>query len=122
MIENSGIPKWYRFKVNFIRFGIIAIFIALLYQLVCIQVFYHEKYSALALGQRLKKEVIPTRRGMIFDRNGLKLAETIRVCSVSAVPKQIKDKKKTAEALSDVLHLNTGEILYLLNKKRILFG
>ncbi|MEZ6174593.1 MAG: penicillin-binding protein 2 [Candidatus Scalinduaceae bacterium] len=118
MIENNGIPKWYRFKVNFIRFGIIAIFIALLYQLVCIQIFYHEKYSALALGQRLKKEVIPTRRGMIFDRNGLKLAETIRVRSVSAVPKQIKDKKKTAEALSDVLHLNTGEILYLFNKKK----
>ncbi len=117
-MDKNGGDKKYRIKVNVIRFGMIAIFAALLYQLVSIQILDSEKYSSLALGQRLKKQELPTKRGLIFDRNGLKLAETIRVCSISAVPDRIKEKKKMAQTLSNVLDLNLEKTFYLLNKKK----
>lgn len=118
LIDKSGLHRNYRIKVNVILSGIIAIFAVLLYHLVSIQILDYEKYSSLALGQRLKKQELPTKRGLIFDRNGLKLAETIRVSSVSAVPERIKDKKKTAQTLSNLLHLNQENTFYLLNKKK----
>ncbi|GJQ57299.1 MAG: penicillin-binding protein [Candidatus Scalindua sp.] len=117
-MDKKDLPKGYRIKVNVIRYGIISIFVVLIYHLVCIQILDCEKYSSLALGQRLKKQELPTKRGMIFDRNGLVLAETIRVCSISAVPERVRDKKKTAQTLSEVLGVNQEKAFYLLNKKK----
>ena len=97
---------------------IFVIFAALLYQLVRIQIFDHKKYTSLAFSQQFQKQDIPTRRGVIFDRNGLKLAESVQVSSVFADPLVIKDKKKTAQVVSQVLGLNKTKVEKLLNKKK----
>jgi len=86
--------------------------------LVRIQIFDHKKYTSLAFSQQFKKQDIPTRRGVVFDRNGLTLAESVQVSSVFADPLAIKDKKKTAQAISQVLGLNKTEVEELLNKKK----
>jgi len=99
-------------------FCVFAIFSALLYQLVRIQIIDHKKYCDLAFSQQCKKQDIPTRRGLIFDRKGSKLAESIQVGSVFADPLFIKDKKKTSKILSDVLGLNKAQVAKLLNKKK----
>ena len=83
-----------------------------------IQIIDHKKYSSLAFSQQYKKQDIPTRRGLIFDRSGLKLAESIQVGSVFADPLLITEKKKTAKILSDVLGLNKAKVANLLNKKK----
>lgn len=97
--------------------GIFVIFFALLYQLIRIQILDHKKYSKLALSQQYKKLEIPTRRGLIFDRNGVKLAESIQVNSVFADPLLVRDKERIAQTIANVLHLNTGKVLNLLNKQ-----
>ncbi|MCP5005693.1 MAG: penicillin-binding protein 2 [Planctomycetes bacterium] len=118
LMDKSEVPKSYRIMVNVILYGIISIFVVLIYHLVCIQILDSEKYSSMALGQRLKKQELPTKRGLIFDRNGLVLAETIRVFSVSAVPERIRDKKKTTQTLSSVLRMDREGLAYRLNKKK----
>ena len=118
MIDRKKIPKCYRIKASLLYAGIFIIFLALLYQLIRIQIFDSRRYHTLALSQQFKKLEIPTRRGLVFDRNGLKLAESIQVNSVFADPLLIEDKKKTAQAISDVLGLKTSYVVRLLNSKK----
>ena len=118
MLNTNKIPKCYKIRANILCLCILVIFTALLYQLVRIQIFDHKKYTSLAFSQQFKKQDIPTRRGVIFDRNGLKLAESIQVGSVFADPLLIKEKKKTAQILSNVLSLNKEKVVNLLNKKK----
>ena len=118
MLSTNKIPKCYEIRANILCLCILVIFTALLYQLVRIQIFDHKRYTSLAFSQQFKKQDIPTRRGVIFDRNGLKLAESVQVSSVFADPLVIRDKKKTAQAISQVLDLNKTKVEKLLNKKK----
>ncbi|MEE9604987.1 MAG: hypothetical protein V3V70_05370, partial [Candidatus Scalindua sp.] len=118
MPDRKKIPKCYRIRASLLYASIFIIFLALLYQLIRIQIFDHRKYHTLALSQQFKRLEIPTRRGLIFDRNGLKLAESIQVSSVFADPLLIEDKKETAQVISDVLDLNTTDVTKLLNSKK----
>jgi cell division protein FtsI (penicillin-binding protein 3) len=121
MLNPQTIPKGCKIRANILCVCIFVIFLALLYQLICIQIIDHKKYSSLAFSQQCKKQDIPTKRGNIFDRSGKKLAESIQVSSVFANPLSIKNKKKTAQILSDVLSLNKEDkaiVVKRLNKKK----
>ena len=118
MLNTKTVSKGHKIRANILCVTILIIFSALLYQLVRIQIIDHKKYTSLAFSQQCKKQDIPTRRGLIFDRSGLKLAESIQVGSVFADPFFIKDKKKTSNILSDVLGLNKAKVAKLLNKKK----
>ncbi len=118
MLNHKKIPKGYRIRANILCVFLFIIFSALLYQLVRIQITDHKKYSSLAFSQQCKKQTIPTRRGIIFDRGGSKLAESIQVGSVYADPLFITEKKKTSKILSDVLSLKKADVIKLLNKKK----
>ena len=87
--------------------------------MVRIQIFDHKKYTSLAFSQQFQKQDIPTKRGVIFDRNGLKLAESVQVSSVFADPLVIRDKKKTAEAISQVLGLNKQKLKNYKQEKEV---
>jgi len=118
MLDTNKIPKCYKLRASILCLCILVIFTALLCQLVRIQIFDHKRYTSLAFSQQFQKQDIPTRRGVIFDRNGLKLAESVQVSSVFADPLVIRDKKKTAQAISQVLGLNKIKVEKLLNKKK----
>lgn len=118
MLSTTMIPNSYKIKANILCMSVFVIFSALVYQLIRIQIINHKKYSSLALSQQFKKEDISTRRGFIFDRSGLKLAESIQVSSVFADPLLVKDKKKTALVLSDVLSLKKAAVIDLLNRQK----
>lgn len=118
MMDRKEIPKSYRIKASLLYTIILIIFLTLLYQLIRIQILDHRKYYKLALSQQFKRLEIPTRRGSIFDRNGLKLAESIQVSSVFADPLLIEDKAETAKILSDILKLDTTRVVKLLNSKK----
>lgn len=118
MLNTNKIPKCYKLRANILCLCILVIFTVPLCKLVRIQIFDHKKYTSLAFSQQFQKQDIPTRRGVIFDRNGLKLAESVQVSSVFADPLVIRDKKKTAQAVSQVLGLNKTKIEKLLNKKK----
>ena len=92
MLNTKTVSKGHKIRANILCVTILIIFSALLYQLVRIQIIDHKKYTSLAFSQQCKKQDIPTRRGLIFDRSGLKLAESIQVGSVFADPFFIKDK------------------------------
>lgn len=97
---------------------LLVVFCVLIYQIAQIQLIDHEKYAKLASSQHLQKVELQARRGPILDRNGVKLAESLRVSSVCADPSIIKDKVTTAEKLAELLNQDVGLIYKLLNKEK----
>ncbi|GJQ48386.1 cell division protein FtsI (Peptidoglycan synthetase) [Candidatus Kuenenia stuttgartiensis] len=108
----------HRFWTNTIGFMLILVFIGLAVNLCRIQVLEHDKYLKLAKAQQSKKVALSARRGLILDRNGRKLAESLRVGSVYANPSAIKDVSLVASHLSKVLHLNPSKVSAKLEKDK----
>ena len=79
----------HKLLVNIIGTFLIAAFIALIVRLGSVQITDHDKYVGLAKQQQLKKINLPARRGMILDRNGTRLAESLELGSVCGYPPPI---------------------------------
>jgi len=53
----------------------------------------------------------PARRAVIYDRNGKKLAMTVAVDSIFALPSEIPDQANTAALLARILRTEPQEVL-----------
>lgn len=106
--------KQHKFLVNIIGTFLIAAFLALIVRLGSVQITDHNKYVDLAKQQQSKKTILPARRGMILDRNGTKLAESLQLGTVCAYPPHIKDVKTAAQQLGRVLKLKPSELTHRL--------
>lgn len=104
--------------VNIMGIFLLVIFATLIFQMARIQLFNHDIYANKAKRQHSATIEISARRGPILDRNGRKLADSIRVSSVSANPCQIKDKAAVAKKLSELLDLDETKIEELLKKDK----
>ena len=77
--------------------GIFAVLtLALWVRLVQVQVFARSYYAGLAEIQGKVRVDVDAVRGSIFDRNGKPMALSIRSCSVSARPEDVKDPSHVA--------------------------
>lgn len=66
-----------------------------------------------AYNQQTKNRTISPKRGVIYDRNGTVLAESVTVETISVTPKNIdtEDKERTAKGLSEILNLDYETVL-----------
>ncbi len=90
-------------------------FIAVIFRLVDIMLFNHEWFSAKAKFQQIRKEVIPVKRGIIFDRRGRELAINLDTESIYADPSEVASPDKVANALSERINQRPDIILAKLN-------
>lgn len=77
------------------------------------QIIKGNEYKQEAYALQTKNRTISPKRGIIYDRNGEVLAESISVESISITPKNIKseNKEKTAKGLSEILGLDYETVL-----------
>lgn len=80
-------------------------------RVVYIQVFLGEDLQSKAYEQQTRDRLIAPKRGSILDRNGVGLALTETVNTVSVIPVQVKQKEETAKYLSEMLELDYDAIL-----------
>lgn len=94
--------------------AIILLLVAgLVLRLVQLQVVDHQRFSELSQGNRLHIEPLAPTRGLIYDRNGLVVAENLPTWQLVATPEQIEDLPATLEALEalDLLDASARESL-----------
>ncbi len=75
----------------------------LLARLVYLQVLAHEHYITLSDDNRIKILPLPPNRGLIFDRNGLILADNLPSYRLELTLEQIHDIDATLDALSELV-------------------
>ena len=110
------------FKNIHIRIKIISLVIILVFLLIIGKVFYIQviqynklnKYAESLWGRNLP---IGGNRGIIYDRNGVVLADNITTTSLVIIPNQVVDKENTAKQISDILGSDYQDMLEHVSKK-----
>ncbi len=103
------------------RIKIFTLFLFLAFFLIILKVFYvqifdYKKLSYLASDLWSRDLPVEANRGRILDRNGEVLADNLTTTSLVVVPNQIKNKKKTAKALAEILNVSYEEMYKHVSK------
>ncbi|MDH3647292.1 MAG: penicillin-binding protein 2 [Gammaproteobacteria bacterium] len=64
-----------------------------------LQVVNYDYFQELSHGNRVRIEAVPPTRGLIFDRNGVLLAENLPAYQLELIPEQVGDPEETVRAL-----------------------
>ena len=110
-IRNEWLEQ-HLFRVRTIAVGVIALllFLVVAGRLVYLQVINYSHFASLAEGNRLRAEPVQAPRGLIFDRNGVPLAENRPSYELDVVPEQVPDLDATLDALSKIVALRPGDL------------
>ncbi len=71
-------------------------------RLVQLQIVNYERFSELSQGNRFRIEPLPPNRGLIFDRNGLVIAENLPNWELVAIAEEIENLDTTLTQLEDL--------------------
>lgn len=75
-----------------------------------LQVLGHQHYTTMSQANRVKLVPVPPNRGLIYDRNGVILAENRATFQVMITPEQIPDLQATLDGLAKFIPLDEQEI------------
>lgn len=109
--------KWLRFRVAILAVLFLVLFVGLLSRALHLQIISGDDLKGLADRQHTRNLVSQPERKMILDRNGQKLAATIRVDSIYADPSKISDPEQAAARLAGVLDVDRARIRTLLSRR-----
>lgn len=87
--------------------GMMLLLVSNLYYL---QVERHEDYQTRSNGNRIKVLPVAPNRGLIYDRNGILLAENRPVFSLDVTPEEIEDLDATLASLASLLNIEQDDI------------
>jgi penicillin-binding protein 2 len=100
----------FRFRAVFAGAVCVFIMLSLVARLIYLQVVNHELFSTLSLNNRLQLKAVAPTRGLIYDRNGIVLAENRPMYLLEVTPEEVPDMESTLAALSDVVSLRDTDI------------
>ena len=92
-------------------FGCLTVlFLVLAGRLFYLMVLSSEELSEKALGVEQRERSIKAARGIIYDRNGVVLADNQPVCTISVIHSQVTEPEKVIKLLSEKLSMDEAEI------------
>ncbi|MBU4073868.1 MAG: penicillin-binding protein, partial [Proteobacteria bacterium] len=107
---NGNARKWLKFRIATLLAFFLVLFIALASRAFQLQILSNKELKALAEKQHTQTLLLQPDRGIIFDRNGEKLAATIMVDSVFADPTKIENPAEAAGRLAAILQVDRAVI------------
>ncbi|NOQ94875.1 MAG: penicillin-binding protein 2, partial [Methylophaga sp.] len=93
------------------------LFIVVMVRLAILQIVEYEHFSSLSNQNRVDIGPLPPQRGLIYDRNGVILAENIPTFSLELTPENVPDLELTLAELAQMFSITDEEIAEI--KKRI---
>ena len=114
----SESKKWLKFKIGIIFIMFLVLFIALISRAFQLQVLSGKKLKTLAQRQHTTVLQLPPERGVIYDRNGEKLAVSIMANSVCADPSKIADPIRAAGQVAGFLNLDSQSVLKKISQPK----
>ncbi|MBE9567563.1 MAG: penicillin-binding protein 2 [Proteobacteria bacterium] len=109
------------FKFRAIVAAIISFLLlcVLLFRLAWLQIVDYDRFANLSENNRIRlMELLPT-RGLIFDRNGVILAENKSTFHLEIIPEQVEDMDATLEGLAELVTLTESEIERFRDQLRV---
>ena len=84
--------------------------VGLVLRLVHLQVFNHQHFTTLSENNRVRLQPLPPTRGLIFDRNGILLAENLPSHRLEIIPEQVDDMDATLRRLSTYIEISDSDL------------
>lgn len=97
-------------RLLFAAFLSVLVFSAVFVRLVVLQVVEYEHFDSLSDRNRVDIEPLPPQRGLIYDRNGVMVAENIPTFSLEMVPEKVPDLEQTIAELTTLMSLTDEDI------------
>ncbi len=110
MRDHKSEVNLFRNRVIVAFLGIVIFTLVLIGNLYRLQVQNFESYQTRADGNRIKVLPIAPTRGLIYDRNGVLLAENQLVYDLTMIPEQTDDVELMIEKLNKFIPLNEEQI------------
>ncbi len=107
----------YHKRIKIILVVIILLFVLIIGKIFYIQVFSYNKLNDYANDLWSRNLPIEANRGIIYDRNGVVIADNITTTSLVLIPNQIDDKEKTAQLLAEILDVSYDDMYAHVAKK-----
>ena len=93
------------------------VFIVIIARVFYIQVIDYKKLNKYAGNLWSRNLPIKADRGLIYDRNGVVLADNVTTTSLVLIPNQIKDKEETTQKLAEILGVSYEDMYKHVSKK-----
>ncbi len=94
-----------------IAFGfVMLLMLVLIGRIYYLQVIEHDRYAAISENNRVQLQPVAPRRGLIYDRNGVLLADNRPNFSVTLLKEEVKDLEATLAELGQLIELNERDI------------
>jgi len=91
-------------------FFTLILFSVLIFRLFFLQITSHEHFSTLSQNNRVSVQAIPPTRGLIYDRNGIILAENLPSYTLQIIPEQAENIEILLKELSLLINLREIDI------------
>jgi len=91
----------------------------LLFRLAWLQIVDYRHFSDLSENNRIRLMALPPTRGLIYDRNGVVLAENKPTFHLEIIPEQVEDMDATLKGLSEIVTISEGEMERFKEQLRI---
>ena len=104
-------------RIKIILVIIIFLFILIISKVFFIQVINYKRLNKYASGLWSRNLPIEANRGLIYDRNGVVLANNLTTTSLVLIPNQIRNKEEVARKLSEILGVSYEEMYKHVSKK-----
>jgi len=88
---------------------VVIVILGLLSRLVYLQIIEFEKYEIKSNKNRIQVEAIPPKRGLIYDKNGVLLAENRSVYTLEIVPEKTENLEKTLQIIDGIVSISERE-------------
>ncbi|MCW8881360.1 MAG: penicillin-binding protein 2 [Sedimenticola sp.] len=100
------------FRSRAIIAALIVLFLLLLLalHLAKLQIIDHTHFTTLSRDNRVRVEPLPPTRGLIYDRNGVILAQNLPTHSLEITPERVKNLEKTLEELGQLIPISENDI------------
>ncbi|HIP52604.1 MAG TPA: penicillin-binding protein 2 [Chromatiales bacterium] len=89
---------------------VIVLLLVLVARLASLQIMEHEHFTTLSRDNRVKLQPIPPTRGLIYDTNGVLLAQNLPAYSLEIIPEKAGDVEQTIDALSKVIPISETDL------------
>jgi len=97
-------------RLTLLQIGLALGLVAILARAAQLQLVQGQHWAQEADRERRAREILPARRGMLLDRNGVPLALTQEYYHVGIAPNEVRDRRALVRAAASALDLSAAEL------------
>ncbi len=125
-MPNQSHVSDYSYEARIFKFRVIVaavicllMLLGLLARLAWLQIVDHAHFANLSEHNRIRLMALPPTRGLIYDRNGVLLAENVPTFHLELIPEQVENMEETLAGLAQIVTISDAEVERFKTQLRI---